>query len=319
MSDKNTNIYLDAKTSFLEPVVNQYGGHMVMSNVKKSTRVKYLNIDTRFTEEYEYNKVYNQTNIFTISLPEKLCNVKSIRVVTTEIPITFYNFSSALGNNCFKISNTIGSTTTSSHIKIKDGYYTTALALVNELNKYSTSDLSYNFSYNTTTNSISFTPQTNSTIEFDTNIAGDFDKYNFRSKLGWSLGFRNQKYDIESLHALNPESQINLNTVRYIYLVVDEFSSGFTNSFVCPLNKFLLNKKILARIAIEPNILPYGLDYLGSIQISNTFNGFLSSDTRYYNGTVDIQKMNIQLVNEYGQPVYLNGLDFSFLLEVNYE
>jgi len=292
MSNKNTNIYLDAKTSFLEPVVNQYGGHMVMSNVKKSTRVKYLNIDTRFTEEYEYNKVYNQTNIFTISLPEKLCNVKSIRVVTTEIPITFYNFSSALGNNCFKISNTIGSTTTSSHIKIKDGYYTTALALVNELNKYSTSDLSYNFSYNTTTNSISFTPQTNSTIE---------------------------KYDIESLHALNPESQINLNTVRYIYLVVDEFSSGFTNSFVCPLNKFLLNKKILARIAIEPNILPYGLDYLGSIQISNTFNGFLSSDTRYYNGTVDIQKMNIQLVNEYGQPVYLNGLDFSFLLEVNYE
>jgi hypothetical protein len=133
------------------------------------------------------------------------------------------------------------------------------------------------------------------------------------------LGFRNPKYEIESLETLTTESQINLNTVRYIYLVVDEFSSGFTNSFVCPLNKFLLNKKILARIAIDTNIISYGVDSIGSVQISNTFNGFLSSDIRYYNGTVDIQKINIQLVNEYGQPVYLNGLDFSFLLEVNYE
>lgn len=315
MSNKNTNIYLDAKTSFLEPVVNQYGSHMVMSNVKKSTRVKYLNIDTRFSEEYEYSKVYNQTNAFTINLPDKLCNVKSIRVVTAEIPITFYNFSSALGNNCFKISNTVDSR----YIKIKDGYYITGQSLVNELNNYSNSDFSYNFLYNTTTNSISFTPETNLNIEFDTNITGDFDKYNFRSKLGWSLGFRNPKYEIESLETLTTESQINLNTVRYIYLVVDEFSSGFTNSFVCPLNKFLLNKKILARIAIDTNIISYGMDSIGSVQISNTFNGFLSSDIRYYNGTVDIQKINIQLVNEYGQSVYLNGLDFSFLLEVNYE
>ena len=317
MSNKTSNIYLDAKTSFLEPAVNQYGGHMVMTNVKKSTRVKYVNIDTRFTEEYEYNKIgYNQTNTFTINLPEKLCNVKSIRVVTTEIPITFYNFSLAMGNNCFKISNT----TASSTIRIKDGYYNTALSLVNELNKYSPdNDLSYNFSYNINTNSISFTPETKLNIEFDTNMAGDLDKYNFRSKLGWALGFRNPKYEIEATQTLNTESQVNLNTVRYVYLVVDEFSSGFTNSFVCPLNNFLLNKKILARISIDSNIIPYGLDYVGSVQISNTFNGFLSSDVRYYNGTVDIQKMNIQLVNEYGQPIYLNGLDFSFLLEVNYE
>ena len=146
---------------------------------------------------------------------------------------------------------------------------------------------------------------------------GNFDKNNFRSKLGWALGFRKQTYTPSSL--ITAESQLNLNTTRYIYLVVDEFSSGFTNSFVCPLNNYLLNKKILARISIDNNLVAYGLDYIGAVQISNTYNGLLSSDIRYYNGNVDIQKMNINLVNEYGQPIYLNGLDFSFLLEVTYE
>lgn len=316
MSNKNTNIYLDAKTSFLEPTVNQYGGHMVMSNVKKASRVKYVNIDTRFTDDYGYSKQgCNHHDYFTINFPEKLRDVKSIRVISTEIPNTFYNFSSAMGNNCFKLSTESTSTT----IIINDGYYNnTAVTLIEELNRYSTNDLSYNFSYDTSHNIIQFTPYTqNLTIEFDTDSLGNFDKNNFRSKLGWALGFRKQTYTPSSL--ITAESQLNLNTIRYIYLVVDEFSSGFTNSFVCPLNNFLLNKKILARIAIDNNVIPYGIDYIGTVQISNTYNGLLSSDIRYYNGTVDIQKMNIHLVNEYGQPIYLNGLDFSFLLEVTYE
>ena len=43
------------------------------------------------------------------------------------------------------------------------------------------------------------------------------------------------------------------------------------------------------------------------------------SDTRYYNGKVDLQKLYIQILNEWGNPVDLNGLDFSFCLEVECE
>jgi hypothetical protein len=57
----------------------------------------------------------------------------------------------------------------------------------------------------------------------------------------------------------------------------------------------------------------------GSVQVSNTFNALLSSDIRQYNGAVDIQKIQVQLINEYGAPVDLNGQDFSFLLEMTYE
>ena len=48
--DNKYNLFLDAKT-------NQYGRHMVMSNVQKQTMVKYVNIDTKFRDEY--NEITN--------------------------------------------------------------------------------------------------------------------------------------------------------------------------------------------------------------------------------------------------------------------
>ena len=41
----------------------------------------------------------------------------------------------------------------------------------------------------------------------------------------------------------------------------------------------------------------------------------LTSDVRSYNGTVDLLKLNVQLLNENGSPMQLNGLDFSFLMK----
>jgi hypothetical protein len=43
------------------------------------------------------------------------------------------------------------------------------------------------------------------------------------------------------------------------------------------------------------------------------------SDRRQYSGKVDIQKLNVQLIDDTGTPVDLNGLDFSFCLEVEHE
>jgi hypothetical protein len=45
----------------------------------------------------------------------------------------------------------------------------------------------------------------------------------------------------------------------------------------------------------------------------------LLSDQRYYSGKTDIQKLQIQLVDEGGRIVDLNQLDFSFCLEIECE
>jgi hypothetical protein len=306
MSNKNTNIYLDAKTSFLEPAVNQYGGHMVMTNVKKATRVKYVNIDTRFADDY------SKTGYYTFTFPEKQCNIKGIRIVTVETPVSFYNFSASLGNNSFQLTHG-GSIYP---VDISNGIYTTLAGLTAQINGQISALTNISFSTTPDQQKTRITSglPTVSTIKFNTDPSGNTDNHDLTTKLGRALGFKNASYTFNSSTPLVAESTININTVRYLYLVVDEFSTGFTNSFICPLQHSLLSKKILGRIALDSIRFPYG-----TVQISNTFNALLSSDVRHYNGAVDIQKIQVQLINEYGAPIDLNGQDFSFLLEMTYE
>jgi hypothetical protein len=105
-----------------------------------------------------------------------------------------------------------------------------------------------------------------------------------------------------------------LNGPRYLYLVIDEFINGNQNSFISPLYTSLLNKNIISRITINNT----GIGFNDILTVNN-FNGYLLTDKRSYNGKVDLQRLKIQLVNEIGIPIDLNGLDFSFCLEVEYE
>jgi hypothetical protein len=81
------------------------------------------------------------------------------------------------------------------------------------------------------------------------------------------------------------------------------------------LYKSLLNKNIIARITMNRN---GGVDY-GTVLPANNFNGLLMSDTRSYTGKIDLMKLNTQLLTEDGIVVNLNGIDYSFCLEVTHE
>ena len=307
--------YFDNKDMFLEPKVTQYGNHMIMTNVVKPAKHKYYNIDTRFRDDYdEYSTI--SPSFYTITLPQRINDVKSIMACNTEIPLSYYNISKSLGNNSFQV---IKSDNTSKTIVVPDGNYD-ASGLIQkmntELDNVGFTDISFNINNHSsfiTTNNYTFhfaikTTMTSSGTSQNT----DFDKFNFKSKLGWLLGFRNITY-IDNTSLIS-ESFIDLNGPRYIYLVVDEFNSGNENSFISPLYTSLLNKNILAKISIDNK--HYGF---GTIFTANNFNGFLLTDKRSYNGKVDLQRLKIQLVNEIGIPLDLNGLDFSFTLEIEYE
>jgi hypothetical protein len=119
--------YFDNKDLFLEPKVSQYGSHMVMTNVYKSSKTKYINIDTRFRDEYNYTETVN----YNITLPERINDVKKLRVKSVELPITFYNISSTLGNNYFKLTQV--NSQKSAVITLDDGEYDNA-GIVSEIN-----------------------------------------------------------------------------------------------------------------------------------------------------------------------------------------
>ena len=101
--------YFDEKNLFLEPQITQHGSHMVMTDVAKPTKYKYLTVDTRFRDQYDTSNIAN----YNVSLPERVNSIRSMTVKSIELPISYYNISSQLGNNSFQLINTSSSTSSS--------------------------------------------------------------------------------------------------------------------------------------------------------------------------------------------------------------
>jgi len=286
----------------MEPKTQQYGNHMIMTNVHKQSKVKFINIDTKFRDDYDYTQPAN----FQVVLPERVNDVHSLRVTNVEIPMSFYNISANLGNNYFKIIN--GATTTM--ITIADNNYTAATLATEITAQLTSTGVSFTINANgrTTVTAIS-----NQTLVFDVDKTGSSDKFNFKQKLGWLLGFRKTTYAVNSGQT-TAECTLDLYGTRYLYLAIDEFNKGNQNSFVTPLSSSLINKNIIARIALDLSTYSYG-----SMLPATYYNGLLTTDTRSYTGKIDLQKINVQLLNESGIPMILNGQDFSFCLEASCE
>jgi hypothetical protein len=319
-------------TSIFDPEVVQYGSHMVMSNVSRQSKYKFVNIDSkyrdnienRYLDTYEKYKPNFQAS-FNVTLPERINDVKSMIVCNAEIPMSFYNISASLGNNFFKIvTGTSYTGATSAIIAIPNGEYTES-SLITAINTaihatiYGNPSNPDKITFSISDHLSSFLANTGSyTIVFDVDANGNTDAYQFKDKLGWLLGFRKRHYTIVSGGAAartNSENMVDLNTVRYLYLALDEYTKATQNSFVSPLqNSFLRSKTILAKITMNKKTFSFG-----DILPANNFNGFLLSDRRQYSGKVDLQKLNVQLIDESGTPVDLNGMDFSFCLEIEHE
>lgn len=307
---------MDNKDSFLQPKVAQYGGHMVMTNVSKPTKIKYCNIDTRFHDDYDnYSQTVNGRPVpwFTMTLPQPITDVKSIMAVNIEIPISFYNISATLENNVIRIDG--------SNVVIPDGFYDSArlkTEVIKQLVVSGISGLTFDISYShcifTNARSSPIVIQTAVKHGCSNSVVVEFDKYNIKSKLGWLLGFRTVSFTIDAGQTYSSESVLDLNTPRYLYLAVDEFTSGTQASFISPLTNSIVNKNILAKISLDYDRYKYGY-----VIPANEYNGLLRSETRSYNGKVDLQKLRVQLLNEYGNAIHLNGLDFSFCLKIEYE
>jgi hypothetical protein len=216
---------------FLAPKTTQYGSHMVMTNVSKPTKKKYINIDTKFRDEYNYLQVTD----YNITLPERITDVKNMTVTSMEIPMTFYNISSSLGNNSFQITD-LSNSNSVYLVVVPDGNYNQAnliTTLNTKLNSFTSNNLKIDLSGN---NSRLYSNGRTFSIDFTVNDQGIPDKYNFRYKLGWLLGFRNPYYTIIGTNIYTHSEQfIDLTNPRYLYLALEEFNNGNQKSFVSPI------------------------------------------------------------------------------------
>jgi len=309
--------YFDNKNElFMEPKTTQYGSNFVMTNVTKPTKTKILNIDTRFRDSFSSPAVAN----YNIALPERIMEVKSMRVASVELPISYYNISNTLGNNSFRL--TVG--TTSRTFIIPDGQYTptTLIAAMNNLlagTAFSSiifgqvpSPVGVTGNFTITNND----PTNTCTINFCSSIdqTGTLDTKNYMFKLGWILGFRDVIYTISASGGkITATSPLYLYGPRYLYLAIDDFQNNNSHSFITTSNTSELKQNILGKIMMNP------ANPFGTLYSANLINGGLLTDKRIYTNRINLQRMNVQLIDEIGRPINLNGEDFSFTLELEWE
>lgn len=288
--------------------------------VKKRNRTINLNIDTRFRESY----YVSQSSNFHINLPLKIDSVVNMQLSAIEFPPTaFYSVSKMLGNNFFwlRAGSTAASDLEETAVIIPDGNFT-ANDAVDVINAFlqsltTTTYLQYIFfsvNENATNTSGSsqllvavneiypFTTPFNFIIDLQADITGapDFSTP-LPLKLGWKLGFRNGIYTNNSAYI--SEGVLNLAGASYLYLSIDDYNNA-TNTFFSAFNESLLNKNIIARVAVQSSVS-------AAVTFSNI--GLITTPREYY-GPVNIEKMQIQMLDEYGRIINLNNMDYSFCL-----
>jgi hypothetical protein len=288
--------------------------------VKKRNRNIVLNIDTRFRESY----YVTQSSNFHINLPMKINSVVNMELSAIEFPPTaFYSVSKMLGNNFFwlRAGSDAADDLEQIVVIVPDGNFTApdAVELINIFLQTQTTSTYLQYIYFSVNENATGTSGSSQLLvavkesypfgipfNFVIDLQADINNQPDYStplplKLGWKLGFRNGIYINNSAYI--SEGVLNLAGASYLYLAIDDYNNA-NNTFFSAFNESLLNKNILARIAVQSSVA-------AAVTFSNI--GLVTTPREYY-GPVNIEKMQIQMLDEYGRIINLNNMDFSFCL-----
>jgi len=289
--------------------------------VSKKNRTMIVNVDSRFRDSY----YTSQSSNFHVTLPMKIDGAVSMQLAAIEFPPTaFFSVNKTLENNYFWLragSQTAGDLE-ETVVLLPDGNFTPqgAADLINQFLQSLTTTTYLQYIYFSINQNASGTSGSGQLIvavnesypfgvpfpfqiDLQAAINGQPDYSTpLPLKLGWKLGFRNGIY-VDNTSYLS-EGVVNLSGASYIFLAIDDYNN-YSNTFFSAFNDSLLNKNILARLAVQ-----------SSRNAAITFNNIGRITTpREYHGPVDIEKLQVQMLDEYGRIINLNNMDFSFVLQ----
>lgn len=311
--------------------------------INRKTITKLLNIDSRFRDNY-HNTIPTD---YTVDLPYSINNVIEMKMSDIEFPTTYYPFNESFENNYFWIKITSGNNIhTYVYIHIAEGnyYHATFIETINkafEDNGLSIR-ISFDLDYNNPGGIGNGNGHVNIFVDPETNITGvkkielnfygaklteDIENYqtsqvfyesyhksiidkfyntrtniNYRERIGWMMGYRKEYY--EGGLSIESEGILDVLGSKYLFLVLDDFNTSSNVSFLSSNEKSLLHDNIMARISLK--------GYAFSIQSQTDLS--IYSEPRYFYGPVDINKLRILVIDEYGRTVNINDMDFSFTL-----
>ena len=326
--------------------IHDTGGHMIqktnqqsfiqgvtepltLKGIPKPVYKKVIALNSKFRDDY-YGTL--STDYLT-TLPTKLKEVVSMELSGFEFPNTYFQISKSLGNNFFWLGWQKSTTLVLSwyYIAIPDGTYErkTMQDMINTQIQKATGkpaeecpqcsidipSLRTIFALPTTTSNpaaflqlafnrtrgkytITDTSQ-NNTAPADINTTST----NIAQNFGWILGFRMAEYKASTAYV--SEGVYDSWGTKYLYVIVDDFNKNYSNLVEPIYNSSLGRDNILARISLAPLLSTVS----NGTSLADQFNP--GDFVRNYFGPVDIEKLRITIVDEFGRVINLNNMDLS--------
>ena len=274
-----------------------------------------VNIDTVFRNNYFSTKASD----FHVTLPTTIKNVVSMELVALELPQTIYAISHQLKNNFFSLRWDSSGGTQEANIILRDGNYQPCSGdvctadLQDELNfqleKAASGQVQAFVDKRTKKVSIGLSASdsslTNLMLFFNRDICGNnVSEESLQLKLGWLMGFRFGQYF--GAKGYTTEGIFNFRGPPYLFLCVNDFNNNHPENMISVYNTSLSKpENILARFTW----LQYAVFATENQDINNV------SNKRHYFGPVDINKLHISIIDQYGRVISLNNMDYSLALQ----
>ena len=150
------------------------------------------------------------------------------------------------------------------------------------------------------------------------------NNYNLANVLGFSnLVYNRKLYFSSNNNSVKAISPIDLN-LNHIYFCLDEYvqNSIQSNNLLLGDNQFS-SLKVLAKLNFESNLITNtnlsdlsNTSPIGSFKILNANIIKKLNNTRNFNGPINIQKLQINIIDDFGNKIFLNYKNFHFTLKL---
>ena len=272
--------------------------------------------NTKFRKNYYKNPSTRCILPFTLS--DKF---RAIRLSHIAIPNTWYLFSTLLNNNRFTVQ--VENETTGSievlEVIIPDGNYTSNdLELFLNTTYFCESGRTYGFvKIKFTINNLTLKSQFSlvntsieETIKFHV-IFVEENTLNIMATSGWILGFRYGKY-YNIKDEIFSEALFDGGGDRYVYfcLTNTELEDNYNKHIILLDNEreSLKSNKVLSKLYLKNGKFSINVD-------DEVDNAFSYNKILVLKNAQSLSNIQINLIDQFGQEIYLNNMDFSFSLE----
>lgn len=257
-----------------------------------------INIDSKFRNV----ALYPNPGSYTYFLKEPLKNINFIRLASIELPTAFYTFLDAYNNISFII---LLEDESELFIYIEEGNYDSTTMITYIQTQLNIKNTEYKTKFLITWNVINY----KITISNDTPFTLIFGNDNLHRSLGYRLGFINDDsnylaknipyiYDPtidDSNYQWTGDTFLNITKDEYLFVRINDYGVIYNDQ---------REKSLLAKIILydQQFIIDNGANFL--------------TKTYKFKQPINLSRFEIELINQYGQTVNMNYIDFSLTLEV---